>query len=196
MRRDRPRVRGRARGRGRRKRGRRPPPLSDRANPRQARPARRRTAARSRVRPSRPSMASPPLSWRSRSADSRLGRPEALARGAVSVLGGRLQPGDGAAGDLGGGDQLGDGRLEHLLVRLEALEAAVEDHAIADREQEQDRHQALDHQPETVLTGPPFVWSSRPPSRTSRRWCAVCARAWTPAPRPGRRPGPCGPRSA
>src|ERR1700688_1301988 len=63
---------------------------------------------------------------------------------------GRLKTGDGPLGDLGGGDQLRDRGLQRLLVRLEPLQSVVEDDAIGDREQEQDRNQTLDHESEAV----------------------------------------------
>src|SRR5205085_8573149 len=61
-----------------------------------------------------------------------------------------LQAGDGALGNFRRGDQLGDRALQRLLVRLELLEPAVQHNAERDREQQQHRHQALDHQSKSV----------------------------------------------
>ena len=50
--------------------------------------------------------------------------------------------------------------------------------------------------PKWVLTAPPCDLSAHPPFRTWRTWSAVCATPWRRARRRGRRPCPCGLRSA
>ena len=67
-----------------------------------------------------------------------------LAQALLALAHGRFQAGDGALGDFGRGDQLGDGGAQRLLVGLEQPKLLVEPHAIQNREQQQDRHQALD----------------------------------------------------
>src|SRR4029077_20287629 len=68
----------------------------------------------------------------------------------VAVAHRELEAGDRPLGDLGRGDQLGDGRLERLLVGLEAREPLVEQDAIPDRQREQDRDEDFDDQCERV----------------------------------------------
>src|SRR6478735_8036712 len=51
-------------------------------------------------------------------------------------------------GHFGRGDQLPDRGLERMLVRLQPLQAFVEQDAIADREHQQHRHQTLDYNSE------------------------------------------------
>jgi hypothetical protein len=55
-----------------------------------------------------------------------------------------LEAADRALGDFGSGDQFPDRRLQRMLVCLQPLQPRVQQHAIGDREQQQDRHQALD----------------------------------------------------
>src|SRR5262249_42462465 len=55
-----------------------------------------------------------------------------------------LEPADRTLGDFGRGDQLADGGLQRMLVRLQPLQPLVEQHAVADGEQQQHRHQTLD----------------------------------------------------
>jgi hypothetical protein len=50
-----------------------------------------------------------------------------------------------ALADLGHGDQLTDRRLQRLLVRFQPLQAGVEQHAVADGQNEQRCDKALDH---------------------------------------------------
>ena len=71
---------------------------------------------------------------------------ELVAEIDVDVAHGVLQPADRALGDLGCGDELADDGLQRMLVRPQALQAAVEQHAITDGDHEQYRHQGLDHQ--------------------------------------------------
>src|SRR6185312_4057648 len=54
--------------------------------------------------------------------------------------------GDRAFGGFGRADEFGDGAAQGIFVSLEPPELAVEADAIEDREQEQDRDQALDRQ--------------------------------------------------
>src|SRR6202158_5032299 len=73
-----------------------------------------------------------------------------LAQAVFAVAHGRFQLGDGALGDFRGGDQLGNGGAQRLLVGLEQTKLVVEPYAIQDRQQKQDRDQALDQEPVMV----------------------------------------------
>ena len=75
-------------------------------------------------------------------------RCELLAEILVDVANGVLEAADRALGDFGRRDQFRDRRLQRMLVRLQALQPGVQQHAIADREHQQNRHQALDHNSE------------------------------------------------
>src|SRR5579863_8677547 len=68
-----------------------------------------------------------------------------------------LEAADRALGDFGRGDELTDGGLERLLVRLQPLQALVQQHAVADREHEQNRDKALDCYSQRVTHGASII---------------------------------------
>src|SRR5207247_7120550 len=66
----------------------------------------------------------------------------------VDVAHGVLETADRPLGDFGRGDQFGDRGFQRMLVRLQPLQPLVEQHAVADREHQQHRHQTLDYNSE------------------------------------------------
>src|SRR5262249_39159207 len=71
-------------------------------------------------------------------------RRELAAEILVDVAHRVLEAADRALGDFGRGDQFADRGLQRVLVGFQPLQPLVEHDAIGDREQQQDRHQALD----------------------------------------------------
>jgi hypothetical protein len=59
-----------------------------------------------------------------------------------------LEAADGAFGDFRRGDQFGDHRAHRLLVGAQALEAAIQQHAVTDCQQKKNRNKAFDHKSE------------------------------------------------
>src|SRR4051812_33941003 len=65
----------------------------------------------------------------------------------------RLEAADRTFSNFGSGHQFGNHGPERLLIGLEPLETLVEDHAISDSDEQQDRNQALDQESEPVAHG-------------------------------------------
>jgi hypothetical protein len=78
------------------------------------------------------------------------GATQAFAKSRVTVMHSLLQSRNGTPRNIGGRDQLGDGRPQHAFVGTQLEQPFVQQPAIADGQDEQHRHQGLDHQRNSV----------------------------------------------
>src|SRR4029077_19209527 len=83
-------------------------------------------------------------------ASQRLAGAQTFAQILITVAHRHLQAGDRPLGDFGRGDQLRYRAFQRLLVGFELFQPPIEYDAEGDREQQQHRHQALDHQAKSV----------------------------------------------